>query len=73
MLNVNPKMLDRLKEIETDLLASRERAEADGWISEVEGIDLTRSAMRVDQASGGVGRQGETESRRRLTRSEIRP
>ncbi|GAT69083.1 integrase [Planomonospora sphaerica] len=30
MLNVNPKMLDRINEIETDLLARRERAETAG-------------------------------------------
>lgn len=34
-------MLDRLAEIETDLLSRRERAEAEGWLGEIEGIDLT--------------------------------
>ncbi|WP_406319984.1 hypothetical protein OHA77_12570 [Streptosporangium sp. NBC_01639] len=46
MLNVNPKMLDRLNEIEADLLVRRERAEAEGWIGEIEGIDLTLTFLR---------------------------
>ena len=32
MLRVDPKMLARLEEIETDLLARRARAEAEGWL-----------------------------------------
>src|SRR4051794_22832247 len=45
MLHIDPKMLDRLAEIETDLRARRARAEADGWIGEIEGIDLTLSFL----------------------------
>ncbi|MFD0526063.1 recombinase [Kitasatospora arboriphila] len=41
MLHIDPKMLDRLAEIEADLLSRRERAEAEGWLGEIEGIDLT--------------------------------
>jgi integrase len=41
MLQVDPKMLGRLEEIETDLLARRAHAEAEGWLGELEGIDLT--------------------------------
>lgn len=41
MLRIDPKMLDRLAEVETDLLARRERAQAEGWVGEIEGIDLT--------------------------------
>lgn len=41
MLNINPKMLSRLDEIEDDLLMRRRRAEHEGWLGEVEGIDLT--------------------------------
>jgi hypothetical protein len=41
MLHVNPKMLARLDELEADLLNRRARAEAEGWIGEIEGIDLT--------------------------------
>jgi hypothetical protein len=46
MLNINPKMLPRLDEIETDLLARRARAENEAWLSEVEGIDLTLTFLR---------------------------
>ncbi|MBK6043490.1 hypothetical protein [Streptomyces sp. MBT55] len=34
-------MAFRLDEIETDLIARRARAEAEGWVGEIEGIDLT--------------------------------
>ncbi len=46
MLNINPKMLPRLDEIEVDLLARRSRAEQEGWLGEVEGIDLTLTFLR---------------------------
>ena len=46
MLNINPKMLPRLAEIEDDLLARRSRAEREGWLGEVEGIDLTLTLLR---------------------------
>jgi hypothetical protein len=46
MLNINPKMLPRLDEIEDDLLARKARAEAEGWLGEVEGIDLTLTFLR---------------------------
>ncbi len=39
-------MLPRLDEIESDLLARRERAGAEGWHGEIEGIDLTLSFLR---------------------------
>jgi site-specific recombinase XerD len=41
MLRIDPKMLDRLGEIHTDLLARREHGVAEGWLGEIEGIDLT--------------------------------
>ena len=41
MLSVNPKMLPRLDELETDLLARRQRAVNEGWRGEVEGLELT--------------------------------
>ena len=34
-------MVERLGELEVDLLARRTRAEAEGWLGEIEGIDLT--------------------------------
>jgi hypothetical protein len=46
VLLVDPKMLSRLEEIETDILARRERAEAEGWLGEIEGIDLTLAFLR---------------------------
>lgn len=41
MLHVDPKMVGRLDEIHTDLLARRAHAETEGWLGELEGIDLT--------------------------------
>jgi hypothetical protein len=46
VININPKMLPRLDEIEVGLLAHRARAEAQGWLGEIEGIDLTPSFLR---------------------------
>lgn len=46
MLNINPKMLPRLDEIEADLLARRVRAEHKAWLGEVEGLDLTLTFLR---------------------------
>jgi hypothetical protein len=40
-------MLARLDEIETDLLARRARAEAEDWLGEVEGIDMTLTFLRA--------------------------
>jgi hypothetical protein len=41
MLRVNPNMLPRLDELEADLHQRRERAISQGWLGEIEGIDLT--------------------------------
>jgi hypothetical protein len=38
--------LSRLEEIETDLLARQSRARAEGWLGELEGIDLTLTFLR---------------------------
>jgi len=46
MLSLNPEMLPRLDELETDLLARRERAITEGWRGEVEGLDLTLTFLR---------------------------
>ncbi|MGW5098167.1 recombinase [Streptomyces nodosus] len=35
-----------LDEIESDLLALRARAEQEGWLGEIEGIDLTLTFLR---------------------------
>jgi hypothetical protein len=47
LLNVEPKMLYRLDIIEVDLTARQERAEQEGWLGEIEGIELTLSALRA--------------------------
>ncbi|WP_021592273.1 hypothetical protein [Actinomadura welshii] len=46
MININPKMLPRLDEVEADLLTRRARAEAEGWLGEIEGLDLTLTFLR---------------------------
>lgn len=53
MLSVNPKMLPRLDELEEDLLARRQRAIAEGWGGEIEGIDLTLTFLRGKRAQAG--------------------
>ncbi|MFJ2131420.1 tyrosine-type recombinase/integrase [Streptomyces sp. NPDC087845] len=50
MLQVNPKMLPRLAEIEKDLLLRRKRAQEEQWLGEVEGIDSTLTFLRAKQA-----------------------
>ncbi|MFE2912434.1 tyrosine-type recombinase/integrase [Kitasatospora indigofera] len=50
VLQVNPKMLPRLAEIEKDLLLRRKRAEEEQWLGEIEGIDLTLTFVRTKQA-----------------------
>jgi hypothetical protein len=59
MLQVNPKMLTRLDELETDLLDRRSRAEQEGWLGEIDGLDLTLNLLR----------QKRDETRRMLRRS----
>ena len=46
MINISPKMLPRLDEIEDDLQARRSRAGHEGWLGEIEGIDLTLTFLR---------------------------
>jgi Phage integrase family len=41
MLHVDPKMIGRLDQIHADLLTRREHARTQGWLGEIEGIDLT--------------------------------
>lgn len=47
MLHVEPQMVDRLDEIETDLVARRQRAESEGWRGEIEGIEVTLEHLRA--------------------------
>lgn len=41
MLHVDPGMVGRLDEIHADLIHRRKQAETEGWLGELEGIDLT--------------------------------
>lgn len=45
MLHIDPKMLPRLTEIETDLTQRRTLAQTNGWLGELEGVDLTLSFL----------------------------
>ncbi|WP_199840248.1 tyrosine-type recombinase/integrase [Streptomyces viridochromogenes] len=60
MLQINPKMLPRLDELEKDLVMRRKRAEEEQWLGEIEGIDLTLTFLRTKQADA-------IRSRRRTT------
>jgi hypothetical protein len=59
LLNVDPRMLHRLDDIENDLIARRQRAGDEGWQGEIEGIDLTLGFLRGKR----------TDVKRRLRRS----
>ncbi|MGW8688104.1 recombinase [Streptomyces sp. NPDC055817] len=50
MLQINPKMLPRLAELEKDLLLRRKRAEEEQWLGEIDGIELTLTFLRPKQA-----------------------
>lgn len=62
MLHVQPEVLPRLDVIESDLQKRRVRAEAENWLGEIEGIDLTlqhlaakrQQARRLTHGSGSV-------------------
>jgi hypothetical protein len=43
-------MLARLDEIEAGLTGRRQRAEKEGWLGEIKGIDLTLSFLRRKRA-----------------------
>ena len=45
-LQIDPKMLPRLDELEEDLTLRRARATHEGWLGEIEGIDLTLTFLR---------------------------
>jgi site-specific recombinase XerD len=46
MLHVSPTMIGRLDELEADLIARRAQAHREGWLGEIEGLDLTLSHLR---------------------------
>jgi hypothetical protein len=47
MLQVSPKMIIRLDDLEADLITRRARAQAEGWAGELEGLDLTLQLLRA--------------------------
>ena len=49
-MHVNPKMLPRLDELESDLEERRKRATVEGWLGEIEGVNLTRQCLRDKRA-----------------------
>jgi hypothetical protein len=51
MLQVDPVMIDRLDQINTDLIARRRLAETEGWLGELEGIDLTLRFLQDKRAA----------------------
>jgi hypothetical protein len=40
-------MLARLDELETDLFDRRTRAQTEGWVGEIDGIDMTLTFLRA--------------------------
>jgi hypothetical protein len=46
VLHIDPRLLARLDDIEADLLTRRDKAAAEGWHGEIEGLDLTLSFLR---------------------------
>jgi hypothetical protein len=43
VLHIDPRMLARLDDLETDLVEREGRAQTKGWLGEIEGIELTLS------------------------------
>jgi hypothetical protein len=50
MLHLDPGMLPRMQQLQDDLVARRRRAVDEGWLGEVDGIDLTLRLLREKQA-----------------------
>lgn len=63
MLRVDPKMIDRLDEIHTDLVARRAHAYTQDWLGEIEGIDLTLRFL--------ADKRSETQRLTRLQRDSV--
>lgn len=47
MLHVHPDAVPRLDVIEADLHTRRDRAHDEGWLGEIEGLDLTLSHLQA--------------------------
>ena len=63
MLHVDPKMIVRLDEIEEDLLSRRRRAQLEGWLGEIEGIELTLKFL--------AGKRAEAQRTQRAAMTDI--
>ena len=46
-------MLSRLRELDDDLVVRRGRAVAEGWLGEIDGLELTLRLLREKQAAAG--------------------
>lgn len=53
MLRVDPRMIPRLYEMESDLITRRKRAESEGWRGEIEGIGMTLTYLRDKREQAG--------------------
>jgi hypothetical protein len=58
MLHINPKMVPRLNELQADLEERRDRAVAEGWVGEIEVIELTLRFLRDGCVHQGGVRAG---------------
>ena len=63
MLHVDPKMIVTLDEIEEDLLSRRRRAQPEGWLGEIEGIELTLKFL--------AGKRAEAQRTQRAAMTDI--
>ncbi|WP_369386354.1 hypothetical protein AB5J72_01130 [Streptomyces sp. CG1] len=71
MLRIGPKMIVGLEEIEPDLILRRKHAEADGWLGEIEGIDLTLTFLRTKRAIATKAHQIQQREPIRLCRPAV--
>jgi hypothetical protein len=71
MLHVSPTMIGRLDELEADLIARRGRAHREGWLGEIEGLDLTLSpTSTADSVKVGLSHlRGRRDQTRRLAQA----
>src|SRR5690348_7612559 len=65
MLHINPKMLDRLRDLEEDILARRQRAESEGRLGEIEGQPTATAGGALLRPAGWTFPQGPSTRRPR--------
>ena len=51
MLHVEPQMIARIDDLESDLIARSERAHAEGWRGEIKGLEVTLDHLRLKRES----------------------